>query len=245
MHVHISDAAIRKLCLAVLVTDLFLLLMTALSDLQVPFATTKVALQADLKEEGVFAVWYSSLLLLLNSVAALAIAYSGRTSGTQSATFRRAWLVLALVFLGLSIDETSQIHERAAYVFAVVVGRVPYLSDERIIFGWVALFLPLLIAFVFGMVAVARTWLAFDPRSRVLALAGIACWVGVIGSEVFEAQQIRLGLERGLQGVFEEGLEIIGSTFFLFSFLSYLRTVTRSSPASEEQATDTHAWSRM
>ena len=47
---------------------------------------------------------------------------------------------------------------------------------------------------------------------------------------------LRLGMGRGLQGVTEEGLEIVGSTLFLFSFLSYLRSVDRSAPASEPAA---------
>jgi hypothetical protein len=232
MNIRISDRAITFFFRAVIATNIFLIVITALSDLEVPYVMGKLAMQADLKEEGVFAAWYSSLLLSLNSVAAFLIANSGSLPHMQTRLYRGVWIAAACVFLALSIDETAQIHERVGVVFSFFANRIPYLSDENRVFvllpyrdagGWVLLLLPFIVAFVAVIITVSRTWLAFNPRSRALALAAVACWVGVIIAELVEAQQVRLGMARSLQGAVEEGLEIVGSTLFLASFTGYLK----------------------
>jgi hypothetical protein len=223
MTVQISDRALRLFFFAVIATNVFLITMTALADLQVPFALTRIGQQADLKEEGVFAAWYSSLLLSLNALAAFLIANSGSTPATQTRVYRLAWTGAACVFLALSIDETAQFHEKTATAFYLFVGHIPYLTDLHPTFGWVLLFLPFVVGFVVGAIMVIRTWLAFNPRSRLFALAAVACWVGVVLTEAFESQQWFLGRSRAL----EEGLEIIGSTLFLVSFTEYLKATCK------------------
>jgi len=58
---------------------------------------------------------------------------------------------------------------------------------------------------------------------RRLLLAGALCWIGVVVAEFVQAQLVRHGLERSIQGVIEEGLEVVGAMLFLFAFLEYLR----------------------
>jgi hypothetical protein len=75
------------------------------------------------------------------------------------------------------------------------------------------------------MIVAARSWLVLFPRSQILALAGVACWVGVICAEFAEAQILRWYGKRSIQGVIEEGLEVVGTTLFLMSFLEFLHSI--------------------
>lgn len=69
----------------------------------------------------------------------------------------------------------------------MIVGRIPGLTDQYVVFGWLVLFLPLIIVFAGGMVLLVSTWLAFHSVSRWLAFAAVACWGGVLLAEFFEA----------------------------------------------------------
>jgi hypothetical protein len=204
-----------------LLCDLVLIAATAMSDLGLPYSNRFPLDVLDLKREANVAVWYSSLQL----VAASALAFiAGLRSARHWTLHFWAWIVVAAAFLSLSIDETAQIHERIGARFTTSVGAVPNVSaaPSTRVFGWVpALALPIA-GFLAAVQFAVRRWRAPELLpARRLTMWGVICFVGVIAAEIVEAYQRHNGMDRGLQGVAEEGLEIIGATLFVIGLTEF------------------------
>jgi len=129
------------------------------------------------------------------------------------------------------------------YILSSQVGPIPYLADSRHvppIMAWVVLAAPVAIVFTAGTLVLARSLLTVNRSSRNFALAGVACYLGVVAAEVLEAQLMRWNVARSLQGVVEEGLELTGTTLFFTSFVEVLKSrspvAERSMQASIEEA---------
>jgi hypothetical protein len=201
------------------------IVVTAASDLGFSFTQHRLVLQFDLKLEGNIAAWYSSTLLLLTGLAALAISADAQSQAAgPSWHFRAVWIAAALFFIGLSVDETAQIHEWVGDVFTQHVGNIPGLTGGTGgVFAWLVALSPLIVAF-FAVIKVATRWLRVYHRSRSFALGGVTCWIGVLMAEYVESQLHRMNIERSIQGVAEEGMEIVGTALFLVSFLESFGT---------------------
>src|SRR5690606_9942573 len=99
-------------------------------------------------------------------------------------------------------------------------------------------FAPLILGGATLLIWFALTCL--NGRTRTLALAGVACWAGTIAAEFVESIQWRNGWTRGLQVPIEEGLEVIGATFFFIAFVESLRQVLGiATPAAHPAPTAT------
>jgi hypothetical protein len=220
---HIPQRTIRASFALIIASDALLIAATGAADVSEAVTANRAAQLFDLKREGNVAVWYSSVLLLLT--AAYAFAITGSVHAARNGRlFRAVWTVTGFGFLWLSLDETAQIHEQSGMLFTKLFGRIPGLTDDsgHGVFAWVLIWLPGIVLFVAAMLAIARVWLSIHPPSRRLALAGVVCWVGVIAAEAVQARLLRGGNERTIQGVIEEGLELVGTTLFLVSFHMYL-----------------------
>lgn len=217
-------AGILSIYLFVFVVDAVLIVLTLLSDLKVDFARSGLARQFDLKLEGNFAVWYSSLLFLLCGLGAFCVGARMRRNGCHRFPALLWWLV-AMSFVGLSIDETARLHEKVGAKFVSHFGTVPGLTDGAVpAFAWLVALAPLIVLFIIGMVVAARQIALMSYSSRTLLLAGVACWIGVLIAEITQAQLQRAGMERSVEGVIEEGFEILGATLFLIAFVEACRT---------------------
>lgn len=207
--------------LAVLAGDAVFVAMTLLSDLGVDFGgAAALAREFDLKLEGNLAAWYSSALLLVTGLGAMGVGQRMRRAGGSRPAWV-LWWVAAAFFVGLSADEVAQLHERVGRAFARHVGPVRGLTDgASAVFAWLVALAPLIALFVGSMLFAARSIGAVDPRGRTLVLAGLGCWIAVLVAEYVQAQLVRAGIERSLQGAIEEGLELAGTTLFLFAFAS-------------------------
>jgi hypothetical protein len=224
LHFSLSARVLRRFYQLVWGMNALVISATAATDLG--FAQRGLLL-LDLKLERNVAVWYSSTLLLLTAFAALAIAAQVPPQVTHPRRYRVVWGSATLFFLGLAMDETAGLHERIGAHFSASFGPLPGLTpDISWDFAWLVALFPLIIVFLVVM-KVAVQWLRLHPQSRLLALAGIACWIGVLLAEGIQAQMERLAMARSIQGVIEEGLEIIGITCFLISFLQFLRATPR------------------
>jgi hypothetical protein len=223
LQIVVGQPAIRRFYQAVIAASSLVVLVTGASDLGFAFAQRGLILHLDLNLEGNVAVWYSSVLLFLGGLSALAISAHPPTQIRRRTQYRWVWTLTALFFLGLSADETAQLHEMAGRIFTRRVGDVPGLTaGSAPVFAWIVALAPLIFGFVIAMMTAAE-WLRQHRRSRRLALAGLACWIGVIAAEFVQAQLHRLSVERSIQGVIEEGLEVAGSTLFLIAFIEFLR----------------------
>ena len=172
----------------------------------------------DLNGEGNLPVWYQSLIMLLSAGLLAAI---GRAQQQASEPFARHWIVLALIFLCLSLDETAQIHEIADVILRVNFGTLhPYLY-----FGWVLLAVP---AAVLLFLWSARFLRYLPRRTAVLfVLAGALYVVGAAGLEMVEGRHVTLYGYREKWGfavwvAIEETLEMIGVAVFFYALLDYV-----------------------
>ena len=231
LQLSVSEQTLRRFYQLIFVANALVIFVTAASDVGLAFAQRGI-LQLDLKLEGNVAVWYSSTLLFLTALAALAISTHVPPQITQPRLYCLVWRIATLFFLGLAIDETAQLHERTGHLFTKYFGGVPGLTPGAgPVFAWLVALAPMIIVFLVVM-KMAAQWLRLHNRSRNLALAGIACWIGVLLAEFIQAQLRRLSMPRSIQGVIEEGLEIIGTTLFLISFLEFLRYISSQCSAA-------------
>ena len=108
----------------------------------------------NLEEEQNFATWYSSTKLLLIGIFSI-VAYLIETPDLGAKLrlkHRKLWLVMAVIFIGLSADETGTIHERLArYLMSHDFGqgiRQAIIGGDatKDAFLWVIFLSPLIIA---------------------------------------------------------------------------------------------------
>lgn len=223
---HVSRTTLVGFYYCLVAGNLLLILMTLLSDLGFAFTKHRVLVQFDLKQEGNIAVWYSSTILLLAGLAAFII--SSRPLATPSWWLKYLWRLVALFFVAMSADEAAQLHEEAGVVFTKYFGVVSGLTEGSLpVFGWLLALLPAMLVFLSLLTVAALSCFRFHLRSRRLLVGGVACLVGAGIAEYVQAQMVRLSMDRFIQGVIEEGLELSGITLFLFAFLEYLRTQSK------------------
>jgi hypothetical protein len=242
LNINVPGAAIRKFYGLLFAGNALLILATALSDLKHTIVANLIGMQLDLKLEGNFAVWYSSMVLLLGAMGAFAIGARTWIDSKSDPFARYLWVSIGLAFLGLSMDETAQLHEKAGMLFTEHLGRVPFLTEGgRPAFAWLLIFLPLVAVFLACMMSAVR-WLRANPLCRKLALSGMICWIGVLLAEFYEAQVRRWSMQRSLQGVIEEGLELTGATLFLIAFVEFLRAKAKKPAGSEPSVAQSDVW---
>lgn len=232
MTIEIPTAAIRRLYTVLLLLNSLFVAVTLFHDLGWSFATNRVARQFDLKEEATVGVWYSSFLLLLTALAALAASQKPLRREADTRRVYRTWCATSLFFLFVSVDETALIHEKVGTVISMLAGPIPGLTDHPGVNGimaWVVVGVPVAIACAAGTLYLAESVLAANRCSKRFALAGITCYLCVVALEILEAQLMRWRAARSVQGVLEEGLELLGTTLFLFGFIEYLRSGISSS----------------
>lgn len=248
LNVIISLRWLRRLYVVVGVVNTILLGLLALilSRRMAPGVMTVQELdplhQLDLQAEGgVVAVWYSSALLLLVAVVAVANYWSDQSTRSATQTrwsgFRYGWLVLAAGVLYLSVDEAAQLHEGlgmwAAKRQVIPVAGLAHAGD---IFGWLLVLAPVFLLGALFFLGFFAYWLTPVPRARILASIGMCCWVAVPAMEVVEVWLTRrFGTEIAGAGRFvEESLEIAGATLLFVAATEYL--IARGLPASEALA---------
>jgi len=162
----------------------------------------------DLDEEEGFGTWFSALLLLFVGRLLLAAASSSRTA---SDGLRPWWIVLAVGFHVLSIDEVAGMHE---YVNSVLEE-----ASENAVWTDVALV---------GLGAVALAYLPFLVRVRrrsavLFVVAGLLYVGGAVGVERWTGSDVN-SLSYNMWTAFEEGLEMAGAIAMIYAVLDHLRS---------------------
>lgn len=176
--------------------------------------TITIAEILDVNKEATAAVWLSSAMLWTIALLAAYAAVCDRATGAV----RRAWvgwLVIATGFMILSIDETSQIHERIGDKVSDFV-QVPFLPE---LYSWVLVVAPIALLGAIWMLRWISSTVGFRSLTTRLAIAAVALWVLVPG---FEALDPTLGAPAWLI-VLEETCETLGATLFMAGMLVYLR----------------------
>lgn len=163
----------------------------------------------DMDAETSFPTWWQEAQLLLASVLCFIL-------GSAPGPRRRYWLGLAGIFLYLSADEGSQLHEG----LIVPMQELFDISGGALHFAWVIpgsvvvlAFLTVYVRFWWRLPAAPRTW---------MATAGVSFVLGAIGGEMLTgAYKTERGVDRGFAALnaLEEGLEVLGASLFIFALL--------------------------
>jgi hypothetical protein len=175
----------------------------------------RVMSRFDLGHEPSLPAFFSSLVLLLNGLMLLMIAWTKRRSKERGVTH---WAVLGFIFVAMSIDETVMFHEMIDKAIGFAVA-----TDGFLLFPWAVLGATVALA-VFA--AYAGFLLRLPRRFALLFIASGALYVGgAVGMEFLAAGVIdQHGVESAyhtLVQTIEESLEMAGSILFFYSLATY------------------------
>jgi hypothetical protein len=184
-----------------------------------PFLTEvkeSVVRLAWLDGEGNIPAWYSASLLLFCSMLLAVIAVAQRQHRRGHVVH---WLILSLIFLFLSLDETAQLHELSISPLRDRFGATGFLY-----YAWIV---PAGICVALFVVAYLRFLGNLPARTRGLFLVAGAVFVGgAIGVEAVSGMQASLQGEQNLTYhliiTLEELLEMAGVTIFIYALLDYI-----------------------
>jgi hypothetical protein len=197
-NMNISNAArVFSWWLPILAVDVSLIIATILIRFAPPASTAwEVLKHFNLAYEMNIAAWWSSMNLLMAAMLAYEL------FSTRRDTTRTAWLVLAIILTMLSWDELGSFHERV--------------SDD----GWSAL-LPFAAAICLGLAYIFYK-LFLNKRTRNSALllllgCGLLAFIPLV--ELLESRILLPEALRGIRDGFEEGLELLGIFFCLWSIV--------------------------
>lgn len=178
----------------------------------------------NLSSENTVASWYASMLLLYCGVLGF-VAFAldtGKKVAAGPAVFRYGWLIIAAIFVGLSLDELGSIHENAGNWSAFDI------AGDR---SWQSvLAIPLFMVLVF-MVAFAWQRLRHSTTTVLLFFAGAMLLLSVPLQEYVEMNMwSSAGFSESwrrpvLFVLLEEGAEIAATLSFIFAIVSYIRLV--------------------
>ncbi len=163
------------------------------------------------------ATFFATLLLLLNAAALAVIAAMRRSSMDR---FARHWLVLALGFLLMALDEAASFHELLIEPLRGALGVGGLLHYAWVVVGF---------AVVLGVGVAFLRFLRHLPRRtrNQFLLAALLYLGGALGVELFEGRHVEAhgihNLGYGLFVTAEETLEMIGLVVFLHALLTLLR----------------------
>ena len=171
----------------------------------------------DMDAEVSIPTWYAQSLLLIVAVICLVIGVVKRQSVQK---YYKHWLALGIIFIYVSMDEGSQIHELLIPPLQATFNT----SGTFLHFAWVIAGASLMA--VLGVIYL-RFWLNLPSRTRVLFLASAAIFVsGALGIEMMAGYYLsNYGSNIGysILVLIEESMELLGSSLFIYTLLNYLR----------------------
>lgn len=186
--------------------------------------------QLNLASENVAVTWYSSMLLFTAGLFALLCYLSSvQTNVSNRKWFLPGWVLIALMFFLLSLDELGSIHENAGRLSELdILGDSSWESVLAIpgivvvtyllAFGWIHLRkYPL----TFGLMATGTLLFATVPFQEHLEFALIP--------EGFDPEHYARPIYLVL---LEEGAELFGSLAFIGSMIVYLRANSHDHPVT-------------
>jgi hypothetical protein len=167
-------------------------------------------------QEANIPTWFSSLLLL---ISASLLAIISKVKCASKDPYRRHWVFLAVVFLAMSLDETSKIHE-----ISIVPLRAYFNATGFFYYAWVIVGIPFVL--LFGLLYV-RFLLHLPSNTRWgFILSGIIYISGAIGMEMLGGYFVEKPV--GQVNIYpfiitlEELLENFGVVLFIFSLTHYM-----------------------
>lgn len=171
----------------------------------------------NMNEEISIPTWFATVLLLVSSGLLWIV---GTIKTLAKDVFAKYWKVLAVIFLVMSIDEGSSIHE----ILSVLVGTPLGIQTGMFYYAWVipVLFLLVILGFWFF-----KFWQNLSLSIRWLVFwAGLVYVSGAIGVEMLGSYYVtELGgydFNYFLLVAVEEGMEKLGIIIFIYALIKYL-----------------------
>ena len=180
--------------------------------------TEKMLQYFDLNLENNFPSFFSALILAFSALLLLIIYFYEKINNIKSA---RYWLVLGLIFIFLSFDESIQIHEDLAKFIR------PKLATDLSGFLYWAWVVP----YAFFVLAVVIYFMRFVLNlptftRNLFFLSGFIYISGALGLELLEGYFFKLyGLNHIYNRILyftEELMEMMGVTIFIYALLKYM-----------------------
>jgi hypothetical protein len=229
-----SEQAIRRLWLLLVGFELLLVFLDATVNYREWASSGAIQRLFNITREDALANWFQSVQTL--AVAGVLWLIAFRTRGGDGAVWtRRGWLVLAVFFAYLAVDDGAKIHERVGTAIDDLSmsndDGVPSDSPRFASYTWQVVFVPLF--GLVGLFAFFFLWTHLKTRDlRVLLVLGLSCFVVAVGLDYVE------GLEGGYDWLverlesddytvshfakaLEEWIEMFGTTCLLMGFLTH------------------------
>jgi hypothetical protein len=175
--------------------------------------------QFNLEEENNIPSWFQSTVLLGISLMLGVIAAAKRQ---QRDRFAFQWAGLAVLFAGLSLDESASLHEMTATQIRTLLH-----TSGLFYFAWVV---PALLFLAVMAVTYWRFLMHLETHERrrfiasAVVYAGGAVGMEMLGGAYFSAHSNTADLTYIFMSGLEETLEMTGAILFTASLLDYLRT---------------------
>jgi hypothetical protein len=195
----------------------------------------------NITREDALANWFQSMQTLMvgGVLWLIGLRVKGRN---QEAWARRGWLLLAVFFMYLAVDDGAKIHERVGTAIDDISGSYDATDSSESATGfrsytWQVVFVPLFGAM--GLFALLFLWKQLKtPALRTLLVIGFGCFAVAVGLDYIE------GLEGGYDWVIdrydiddyavthfakalEEWIEMFGTTCLLVGFLTHFMRTSR------------------
>lgn len=194
-----------------------------------PFAGDRFRI-FNMDEENNIPTWYSSMILFVSAILFGLIAFWKLQVKDK---FRWYWVILALGFATMSMDEVASIHERLVQPIDTAL-KITYANH----FSWLLAGVPLVI--VLGIIFY-RFWAQLEtPFKWLFLVAGLTYLGGVLAVEFLDGmiQEVTGGDNMGYAILtnIEEFLEIIGVTLLIYTLLRYINKHIPNVALSFEQS---------
>ncbi|MCX6149110.1 MAG: hypothetical protein NTX22_01150 [Ignavibacteriales bacterium] len=234
-----SNRLIKKIIISIIILNLIMMIGTytfsvSFRSLTVPWEHSSRFLryflvQFNLATENVIASWYSSMLLLSVSIISIICFWVDRQEQKpgRSQILSFGWLIIALIFAGLSLDEVGSFHERLGHLASLNI-------FGNYIGGWIyVLVIPIVVVaiflLIFGLIHLRKF-----PKVLIFLILGLGFF---LLNPILE--QIEMNLLHAESGILdwrthdfniliEEGMEIFGSFMFILTGIFYVLSIKKS-----------------
>ena len=171
----------------------------------------------NMNEENSFPTWFATILLIISSILLWII---GAIKISTEDTFTKYWKILAVIFLILSIDEGSSMHE----MLSVSIGATLGIQGGMFYYAWV---IPALLLLAVLALYFFKFWQNLYSSTRWLVFwAGLLYISGALGIEMLGGRYAtKLGgydFNYFLLVAVEEGLEKMGLVVFIYALIKCL-----------------------
>lgn len=234
-----GDRAVRNVVLFWLGLELCLVALDTVVNYRHLTDISQFRRMANIAREDGIATWFSSMQLLLVSLALGFVGWRVRQDANGKWRARAWWLVSAF-FAYLSFDDGAKVHERVATAVEKMMANKDTLESVTGFFPsymWQLIFMPIFGGM--GLFMAVFFWREIrSNKTRLTLAAAMTCYAIAVGLDFIE------GLPDGYSGVaealgltekftehygrvLEEFLEMFGTTLFLGGFLGHFVRTTR------------------